>query len=253
MQHSLPLTVDTLTDIQLITTDIDGTLTKNHKFTPELLQAIDLINTKGLKLLLVTGRSAGWVSALANYLPIVGAIAENGGIYFDAEGEMDLLTPIKSIEEHRDQLTMTFWKLQEIYPQLQESIDSQFRITDLTFDVGDLNSTELGAIAAQCAVWGWGFTYSTIQCHIKPLRQDKAAGIIQVIKNYFPELNPSQIITVGDSPNDASMFDSQLFPHSVGVANIQHYLPQLAHQPRYITQLPEVAGFCELVNLLRNH
>jgi HAD superfamily hydrolase (TIGR01484 family) len=260
MQNSVPLTAvgaaspveNRLMDIRLIATDIDGTLTSNDKFTPVLLQAIDLINTKGIKLLLVTGRSAGWVSALNNYLPVVGAIAENGGIYFHESGYFDLLTSIDSIDAHRAQLANRFWELQERYPQIAESIDNQFRITDWTFDVSGLTDIELGEIAAQCDRWGYSFTFSTVQCHIKPLKQDKATGILQVLNRYFPQINPAQIITVGDSPNDASMFDRKLFPHSVGVANIQHYIGKLTHHPQYITKLPEIAGFCELIELLRN-
>ncbi len=252
MQNSVSLMTARLNDIRLIATDIDGTLTSNDRFTPALLQAIDLINSKDIKLLLVTGRSAGWVSALNNYLPVVGAIAENGGIYFHRSGDFDFLTSIESIETHRKQLATRFWELQERYPQIIESIDNQFRITDWTFDVSALNDVELSEIAAQCDRWGYSFTFSTVQCHIKPLKQDKATGILQVLNQYFPEINPTQIITVGDSPNDASMFDREIFPHSVGVANIQHYSGKLTHYPQYITNLPEVAGFCELAELLRN-
>jgi HAD superfamily hydrolase (TIGR01484 family) len=248
----MELTADRLTDIRLIATDIDGTLTSQDKFTPELLHAIDLINAKGIKLLLVTGRSAGWVSAINNYLPVAGAIAENGGLFFQPSGEFDFLTPIKSISEHRERLANVFWELQERYPQIEESVDNQFRITDWTFDVAGVSSAQLWEIASQCEQWGWGFTYSTVQCHIKPIKQDKAQGILQVIKQYFPKLKSAQIVTVGDSPNDASMFDPQLFLHSVGVANIQHYAHELAYHPRYLTKLPEVAGFCELINLLGN-
>lgn len=239
-----------LADIQLIATDIDGTLTRAGKFTRELLESIDLLTANGIKLLLVTGRSAGWVSAVNNYLPVVGSIAENGGIYFNTDGEFDFLTRIEKIELHREQLANRFWELQEVYPQIQESVDNQFRITDWTFDIGGLTDVELQQIASKCQSWGYSFTFSTIQCHIKPQQQDKGIAISQVLKQYFPELNSAQIITVGDSPNDASMFDQSLFPHSVGVANIQHYTSQLTHQPEYITKSPEVAGFCELVNLL---
>ena len=239
-----------LADIQLIATDIDGTLTRAGKFTRELLESIDLLNAKEIKLLLVTGRSAGWVSAVNNYLPVVGAIAENGGVYFNADGEFDFLTRIDNIELHREQLANRFWELQECYPQIQESIDNQFRITDWTFDLASLTDLELAQIASKCQTWGYSFTFSTIQCHIKPQQQDKGIAILQVLNQYFPDIKPTQIITVGDSPNDASMFDRSLFPHSVGVANIQHYTSQLTHQPQYITKLPEVAGFCELVKSL---
>ena len=253
MQNSsVPLSIDRLTDIRLIATDVDGTLTEDGKFTTKLLHAIDLANSKGIKVLLVTGRSVGWVSAIHNYLPVAGAIAENGGVYFLESGDFDLLTEIESIDVHREQLANRFWELQELYPQIAESIDNQFRITDWTFDVADLNVQELGEIAAHCDRWGYGFTFSTVQCHIKPPHQDKATGILRVVKQYFPQINPAQIVTVGDSPNDESMFDRSLFPHSVGVANIQHYLDRLTHQPQYITKSPEVSGFCELVELLRN-
>lgn len=242
---------DLLTDIRLIATDIDGTLTRNGKFTTELLLAIDLLATKGIKLLLVTGRSAGWVSAVNNYLPVAGAIAENGGVYFDLDNSgFDYLTRLESIEEHRAQLANRFWELQERYPQIQESSDNQFRITDWTFDVAGLTDRELAEIDAQCQQWGYSFTFSTVQCHIKPQHQDKGMAILQVLDRYFPEITPTQIITVGDSPNDATMFDRELFPHSVGVANIEHYTDRLSHHPQYLTKLPEVAGFCELVNLL---
>ena len=239
-----------LIDIQLVATDIDGTLTRDGKFTRELLESIDLLNANGIKLLLVTGRSAGWVSAINNYLPVVGSIAENGGVYFSSDGEFDFLTRIEQIELHREQLANRFWELQEAYPQIEESVDNQFRITDWTFDIGGLTELELNQIANQCQSWGYSFTYSTIQCHIKPQRQEKGSAILQVLKQYFPEIQRTQIIAVGDSPNDASMFDRSLFPHSVGVANIQHYTSQLNHQPKYITNSPEVAGFCELVNSL---
>lgn len=241
---SLP---DRFTDIRLIAADIDGTLTSGGKFTPALLESIDLLNRQGIKLLLVTGRSAGWVSAVNNYLSVAGAIAENGGVYFDRDGEFDFLTRIDKIEAHREQLARRFWELQECYPQIQESIDNQFRITDWTFDVADLSDLELTEIATKCGSWGYSFTFSTIQCHIKPLHQDKGTAILQVLNQYFPDIQPPQIVTVGDSPNDVTMFDRSLFPHSVGVANIQHYIDRLAHHPQYLTKQPEVAGFCELV------
>jgi HAD superfamily hydrolase (TIGR01484 family) len=246
----LPLP-EQLIDIGLIATDIDGTLTCEGKFTTELFQAIDRLNAKGIKLLLVTGRSAGWVSAVNNYLPIAGAIAENGGVYFSQDSSgFDFITRIESIEAHRAELASRFWELQARYPLIEESIDNQFRITDWTFDVAGLTDLELAEIDRQCQAWGYSFTFSTVQCHIKPPQQDKGVAILHVLREYFPEIKPTQLVTVGDSPNDASMFDRSLFPHSVGVANLQHYTTQLAHQPRYLTKLPEVAGFWELINLL---
>ena len=57
-------------------------------------------------------------------------------------------------------------------------------------------------------------------------------------------------VFVGDSLNDQVMF--QHFPHSVGVANIARFVPQLQHLPRYVTQRERGAGFAEMARLLLN-
>jgi len=92
--------------------------------------------------------------------------------------------------------------------------------------------------------------YSNVQCHIKPLRQDKAAGLLQVLREFFPQYTPEQVLTVGDSPNDETLFDPSYFPVSVGVANVLDYASQLTHQPAYVTTSAEGEGFCELARYL---
>ncbi len=247
-----PLATADLSKIKLVATDIDGTLTKNHRFTPQLITALLQLQSANIAVLLVTGRSAGWVSSLSNYLPVAGAIGENGGCYFSGAADCQLLPnlKIKEISKHRDKLADCFWQLQGTHAQLQESTDNRFRLTDWTFDLTQLDASDLWEIAAQCERWGWNFTYSTIQGHIKLVTQSKATGIRQVLKQHFPKLKPQQILTVGDSPNDASMFDPEQFLHSVGVANVLHYQDQMEHLPAYVTALPEVGGFGEIVDRL---
>ena len=63
-----------LSDIRLIASDVDGTLTQNRKFSSDFISTLLDLKSAGIKVLLVTGRSAGWVNALVNYLPIEGAI-----------------------------------------------------------------------------------------------------------------------------------------------------------------------------------
>jgi hypothetical protein len=67
-----------LSNIRLVATDMDGTLTRRGKFSAALLQALEDLAANDIKVLIVTGRSTGWVSGLSNLLPVVGAIAENG-------------------------------------------------------------------------------------------------------------------------------------------------------------------------------
>lgn len=238
-----------LNQIRLIATDMDGTLTIANKFTPELLQAFEKLAQAGIELLIVTGRSAGWVNGLAHYLPIAGAIAENGGLFYQHDQQI-LLTPIATLHQHRQKLSEMFERLRSHFPHLRESSDNAFRLTDWTFDVAGLRVEDLDRMTALCQTQGWNFTYSNVQCHILPLQQNKAAGLINVLNAHFPQYERDQVATVGDSPNDESLFDASVFPVSIGVANVRHYQTQLAHLPAYITAKAEGAGFCELVSQL---
>jgi HAD superfamily hydrolase (TIGR01484 family) len=244
IEKLLPLAQATLQP-KLIATDMDGTLTVNEKFTPELLQALQ---TCKIPVLIVTGRSAGWVSGIVHYLPVVGAIAENGGLFY-TEDTQTLLTPIPDLKQHRQKLAATFDRLKTEFPHLEETSDNAFRLTDWTFDVKGLSQPELQRMDALCQDEGWSFTYSTVQCHIKPMQQSKAVGLLEVLNTQFPLCTPDQIITVGDSPNDETLFEC--FPYSVGVANILNYCDLMTHHPTYVTQASEGAGFCELIEKLQ--
>ena len=239
-----------LDQIQLVATDMDGTLTTKGGFTAELLESFDRLRSHKIDVLIVTGRSAGWVSGLVNYLPVVGAIAENGGLYIDkANLEPMILPDIPRITHHRDRLSSFFNRLKDRYPNLVPSVDNPYRITDWTFDITDLDASDLAWMQETCEAQSMGFTYSTVQCHLKILRQSKAAGLTKVLQQRFPHLTAEQIVTVGDSPNDESLFNEQ-FPHSVGVANIARYLPTLVESPAYLTAAEEAEGFIELVDYL---
>jgi len=239
-------------DIRLIATDMDGTLTITEKFTAQLLQTFNDLSDAGIAVLIVTGRSAGWVSGLVQYLPIWGAIAENGGTLHRAFTAQTFLPEISDIEPHRQQLARMFQKLRMQFPSLHPSFDNSFRLTDWTFDIADLSLTELRQMQTLCAAAGWGFTYSTVQCHIKLPWQEKAIALQAVVENYFNDLSPKQIVTIGDSPNDESLFDHTRFPLSVGVANLHRYCDRLTHQPTYITEASEGLGFIELAQMILN-
>jgi HAD superfamily hydrolase (TIGR01484 family) len=251
-----PLAAADLSQIKMIAVDIDGTLTLNGRFSSQLISTLERLQAAKVPVLLVTGRSAGWVESLANYLPVTGAIGENGGCYFSREESCQLLGNLKAKElsQHREKLADCFWQLQGSYAQIRESTDNRWRLTDWTFDLDQLSPGDLWEISAQCDQWGWSFTYSTIQCHIRLATQNKGSGIRQVIKKhfsgFFSGLKQSQILTIGDSLNDNEMFDPAEFPLSVGVANIREYVDRLTYQPAYITQFPEVNGFIEIADAL---
>lgn len=242
-----------LNNICLVAADMDGTLTQQGRFTATLLQTLEDLDRKGIQVLIVTGRSAGWVSGLATYLPITGAIAENGGLFYSGTDEVGeiLLTSLPEPAVHRQKLAQMFQHLQADFPHIQPSRDNHFRVTDWTFDNQDLNPMEMQQMAVLCEQQGWGFTYSNVQCHIKPPQQSKAAGLLTILNTVQGlQRSPEQILTVGDSPNDEGLFNPEVFPLSVGVANALVYQGQMLYQPAYVTNAAEGLGFCELASYL---
>ncbi|MEM9218026.1 MAG: HAD family hydrolase [Cyanobacteria bacterium P01_F01_bin.150] len=266
---------------RFIASDMDGTLTRNGCFSSQMLTALESLADAQWPVMIVTGRSAGWVHGVANMMPIVGAIAENGGVFCFSEqsaihrntSEVHIIangsnganasnissvsnpaniSDISDIPLHRQKLADTFRQIQNQYPQIEEAADNQFRLTDWTFDVRGLSQADLDAIAQFCQDQGWSFTYSTVQCHIKPQGQDKATAIKSVLAQFFPDYTPDQVVTVGDSPNDVSLFNPADFQCSVGVANIVKYRDRLQYFPAHITQAYEADGFCELTHALLN-
>ncbi|QQE67261.1 HAD family hydrolase [Leptolyngbya sp. BL0902] len=234
----------------LIATDMDGTLTRQGQFSADLIQALAQLQQAGWTVLVVTGRSAGWVQGLAHYLPIAGAMAENGGVYFPGRDRPEYLTEQPKCSNHREALAVVFVHLQKHGFDIVPAEDNRFRLTDWTFSTDGLTPADFTRMAEICHRLDWGFTYSTVQCHLFPLGQSKAAGLKRVLEHHFPQFTPHQVITLGDSPNDVSLFDAALFPHSVGVANVRHYWAALAHHPRCVTHRAEVDGFLELTQAL---
>ncbi len=239
--------------IDLIATDMDGTLTLDEKLTGDLLQALLDLQQAGITVLVTTGRSAGWVNGLAYYLPVAGAIAENGGLFYsphlDPAGV--LLSPIQDRVTHRHKLAEIFNQLKTEFPFIEEAADNAFRVTDWTYANPGFATDDLHRMKQICADAGWGFVYSNVQCHIKPWGQNKQTGLLEVLSKHLSiQRSPEQLITIGDSPNDDELFDPAVFPYSVGVANVVQYLADMQFTPGAIAAHPEQRGFLELAQLV---
>ena len=243
-----------LKNINLIASDMDGTMTTLGRFSQKLFEGFSLLRSSGIRIVLITGRSAGWVNGLASLLPIDGAIAENGGIFFSTGEENageELISLGCSRLQHRAKLQAAFSVLQKEFPHIQEASDNAFRITDWTYSVHNLSEADLTRMGVICNELGWDFTFSNVQCHITPRGQQKSEGLLRVLRNNPTLSTPlDQSLTIGDSPNDESMFNSKLFPNSVGVANIRKYEHTLKYTPAFLTPSEESAGFLEMARFV---
>jgi hydroxymethylpyrimidine pyrophosphatase-like HAD family hydrolase len=53
---------------------------------------------------------------------------------------------------------------------------------------------------------------------------------------------------MGDSPNDAAMFDPASFPLSVGVANVRRFADRMPHRPRHVADAEGADGAIEVLS-----
>lgn len=244
--------------VQAIAVDIDGTLTAGGRIPSEVIAVLSALRRGGLKVCLVTGRPSGWVQGLVTYLPVDAAIAENGGVLFLGPEASPLVRDPSSgdySEKRSDDLRIPlsgmFSRLLADFPQLQITGDNVYRLSDFTFHVSGLTEQALGQMRQRIEAEGLAFTWSTIHGHIMPRGQEKGSALKRLLAEWgFASHPATTTLTVGDSPNDATMFCAEDFPLSAGVANIVKYREVMNHFPKVVSTFRESEGFIEIMQTL---
>ena len=73
---------DVLENLQGVFFDLDDTFTSKGRIPACSFTALWDLKKSGLKLVVVTGRPAGWCDHLARMWPVDGVVGENGAFYF---------------------------------------------------------------------------------------------------------------------------------------------------------------------------
>jgi hydroxymethylpyrimidine pyrophosphatase-like HAD family hydrolase len=245
---------DVRDNVSILATDVDGSVTDGAKLSLNALQHFTALESRGVKVILITGRSAAWAAALAHYLPgVFAAIAENGAILIDRNSVNDeaILLDDWDPDERRRRMEAVEECLAEAlrrYPGAAAGKDNFTRLTDQTVEVGlDVDPQVMAEIAHSHGV---GYTYSTVHHHFTSSALDKASGLGRAMRGYLnlTDVSPSSsVITLGDSFNDAALFGHGAFAATVGVRGILTHLEVLGNQrPDYVTLADASDGFVEL-------
>jgi HAD superfamily hydrolase (TIGR01484 family) len=246
--------------IRAVLLDIDDTLTTEGKLTAEAYGALERLKRAGLRVVPVTGRPAGWCDHIARMWPVDAVVGENGAFYF----WMDAGRLERRYHDDQQERAAKRARLNEIraailaaVPGSAPAADQPYRETDLAIDYReDVAALPLEAaerIAALMRARGLTAKLSSIHVNGWFGDYDKLAMVKRLFAERFQaDLAREQASTlfVGDSPNDAPMFD--FFSNSVGVANVRRYERLLAAEPKYVTRGEAGSGFAELAeHLLR--
>lgn len=245
-------------------TDIDDTLTTEGAITPDALQALTALKAAGLYVIPITGRPIGWCEPFLQSTPqpawpVDAMVAENGAVAFvhpkasPAPAKLYQQTPAtRSANKVRMQAIAA--QVMAQVPGVHLSQDSPGRETDLAFDYAEFARHTPDTVQKVLAILqraGMQTTVSSIHMHGCFGDFNKWQGACWIVhellgRDLAQELD--QWVFVGDSGNDQAMFEH--FTHSVGVANIARFAPQLRHLPRYVTQRERGAGFAEVAQAI---
>lgn len=236
--------------------DIDDTLTRDGVVGTEAYAALLRARAAGLRVILVTGRPAGWAEVLASLWPVDAAIAENGGIAYlrrDRRLERIYFAPGDPAEDAR-RLAALADEILGTFPFARRSDDGALRITDVAFDIGEhhqLEAAQIEEITARCRERGARTQVSSVHAHACFHTADKAQMSARVAGALWGEA-PAEVAAryafVGDSPNDQAAFG--FFTASIGVANVTRYAAQLRPPPRYVTPSAHGKGFAEAIDVI---
>lgn len=238
--------------VRALFTDIDGTLTTEHRLRAETYAALWRWHESGKKLVLVTGRAAGWAEAFARQWPVDAVIAENGNVLFrpGRRGlEMKLSLPPDELARERRRMFAAVRAIQERVPGAKLSGDSRYTEVGLAIDYNE--EVHLGAEAAEAIEdylrrRGFQAVRSSVHVNFWPGKADKLTACRALARAMG--LKREELVYVGDSVNDEPMFGG--FPLSVGVANVRDVLDRITQPPAYVTRGREGQGFEEVVDVL---
>jgi 3-deoxy-D-manno-octulosonate 8-phosphate phosphatase KdsC-like HAD superfamily phosphatase len=122
---------------------------------------------------------------------------------------------------------------------------------DYREDVAPLSNDAVDRIVALMRAEGMTARISSIHVNGWLGAHDKLTMTRALLAEAFDidlDAERERFVFIGDSPNDASMFE--FFPISIGVANVRHFGGRLAAPPKYVTESESGAGFAELAEFL---
>lgn len=246
--------------IRAVLFDIDDTITLHGRLPACAYQAIEQLQAAGLVTIPITGRPAGWCDLIARLWPVDGVVGENGAFYFRYDSAQKRLHrhfwyDSGTFRTNRERLRRISEEILTAVPGARLAADQPYREADLAIDIREdiapLSVPEVEQIQSIFKRYGAVSKLSSIHVNGWFGDYDKCSMALRILaetQDWTAEQAQKNVLYVGDSPNDAPMFE--FFPNSVGVANIRQFSGQLDAEPKWVTEQPGGHGFSELTQVL---
>lgn len=250
-------------NIRVLLCDIDDTITTRGRLESTAYTALENLQNAGVWVVPVTGRCAGWCDHIARMWPVAGVVGENGAFYMRYNHKDKKMHQYSAFDSsttaiHNQKLQDIYQKVCSAVDGVQLASDQPYRLTDLAIDFAEdvppiptEDVKRIAEIAIQSGAKArissihvncWFGDYSKLSTSLKFLQQELNMAEHEWIDH---------VAFIGDSPNDATMFD--YFPLSVGVANVTEFSTVDFTLPQYITKGYGGQGFAEFANIIMNN
>jgi HAD superfamily hydrolase (TIGR01484 family) len=243
--------------------DIDDTITTEGRLGADAYNALWAMHERGLRVIPVTGRPAGWCDMIIRQWPVDAVIGENGAFayYRVAQGTpyAELTHPNVCPDAQTRLKAVRDVCLAQVHG-CRVALDQFARKYDLAIDFCEdepkLELSEAYKIRDICESFGALAKVSSIHVNTWFGEYDKREMAEMLLTQIYGELPPTadapsfldKSIFFGDSPNDEPMF--AYFPHSCAVANILPFLDKLENKPAYICSHESGRGFAQAIGSL---
>lgn len=255
------ITKDEAARIRFVLMDIDDTLTQEGKLLAASYTALWKLKEAGLKVIPITGRSAGWCDLIAREWPVDGVVGENGALVFWEELQTCGLPVLKAAyhtnavrNDHPILKRIQERALREV-PGIRVAKDQFARLFDIALDFAEEDpvlpleaALKVKAIAIEEGAMA---KVSSIHVNIWMGKYDKLSMSERFLTERFgweAGIGDQEVVFVGDSPNDEPMFAR--FPLSCAVANIRRYEHLIQHFPTFKASKTGGEGFAEIARTI---
>ena len=256
-----------LASVRGVLSDIDDTITTDGRLTADAYSAIERLHHAGYLVIPVTGRPAGWCDHIARMWPVDAVVGENGAFYMHYDRDRRKLTMrhvgnLDGRDESDPATARRRHRLQAIGERILREVpgsawasDQPYRFADIAIDfcedVPRLSAANVDRIVKIMSEEGLTAKVSSIHVNGWFGAYDKLGMTRTLLAEAFAidlDRERETFVFVGDSPNDAPMFE--FFPLSVGVQNVADFELAAEQQPKFIASQRSGSGFAEVVRRL---
>lgn len=251
------LTAGEVASLRYVLTDVDDTITTQGKLRPEGLKALWKLHDAGLKVICVTGGSAGWGDTYLRQWPVEAVLSESGAVCLYRENGVirHYVHPSIVKDGYQKRAKALIDRVLTLVPEAKLSSDQFARIYDIAFDHGSeppyLNKDQIATVVSICRELGAGTAVSSIHVNAWFGEFDKRRGTEAFFRDVLG-LEGAVLQDVccycGDAPNDQVMFSH--FPLSFGVGNIRKHSQGMQSLPQFVARKEGGAGFFEIAEAL---